>query len=354
MMKEASVQAGEGGIGSAQKDLAAQHRLPGDACSPTARYVLLLIPLAGLVVVGLAMVMWTDERQAAYVPLAGGLDARLIGHYGTGIAIALLVAALSAGGGYHWRYRTRVLRRLQRLEVQAERKDRALALAMRELDALSYVASHDLRTPLRSIDGFCQAIAEEQGARLDEGARERLARVRRAAQRMDVIIDEMIALSRISRSETEVVEIDITAMAREVAAGLMAADPGRQVECRIEEHLRGRADPRMLRTILANLLDNAFKFTSQRAHADIFVGRFGSGGDEIYFVRDNGAGFNVSHAGRLFEAFRRLHRPEEFPGAGVGLAAVQRLVARHGGRIWAEAAPGQGATFFFTLSEASR
>lgn len=226
----------------------------------------------------------------------------------------------------------------------------ALEDANRELEAFSYSVSHDLRAPLRHIDGFAQALADDYADTLDETGRGFLARIRAGAQRMGTLIDDLLSLSRVTRAELQRTDLDLTAMAREIAARLSEDDPRRRVEWRIGGSLRARGDARLLRIALDNLLGNAFKFTSKRDAAVIeFDVTTSPGGERMYVVRDNGAGFDMAHAAKLFGAFQRLHGVSEFPGTGIGLATVQRIVRRHGGRIWVEAAADRGATFFFTL-----
>jgi PAS domain S-box-containing protein len=225
-----------------------------------------------------------------------------------------------------------------------------LEAANKELEAFSYSVSHDLRAPLRSIDGFSQALLEDCADALDEQGKSYLHRVRAAAQRMGSLIDDFLNLSKVTRSEIHVERLNMSNLARSIAAGLQKTQPERQVEFQIEDGLDATADARLLRIVLENLLGNAWKFTSKRAQATIEMGVAKSNGGHAYFVRDNGAGFDASYADRLFGAFQRLHAMAEFPGTGVGLATVQRIIQRHGGRVWAEGAVDRGATFYFTLA----
>jgi light-regulated signal transduction histidine kinase (bacteriophytochrome) len=203
---------------------------------------------------------------------------------------------------------------------------------------------------LRSIDGFSQALLEDHAGQLDETARDHLDRVRGAAQRMAQLIDDLLDLSRVTRAELERKTVDVTAAARQVAANLARSDPDRQVRFEIAEGLTARGDPRLVRVLLDNLIGNAWKFTSHCATALIEVGRGDDAGAPCFFVRDDGAGFDMAYVDKLFGAFQRLHRESEFEGTGIGLATVQRIVVRHGGRIWAEGRVNGGATFRFTLS----
>jgi len=232
------------------------------------------------------------------------------------------------------------------LVVELERKNK-------ELEAFSYSVSHDLRAPLRSIDGFSHALLEDSADRLDEAGKTHLNRIRAAAQRMGSLIDDLLNLSRLSRAEMHMQSLDISALACSIAGDLQKAQPERQIELRIEAGLWATADPGLLRVVLENLLNNALKFTSKRDSAHIEFGMARGNGTPAYFVRDDGAGFDPLYADRLFGAFQRLHAMGDFPGTGIGLATVQRVVHRHGGRIWAESAVNHGATFYFTLSEAA-
>lgn len=240
-------------------------------------------------------------------------------------------------------------------ELARENAERTAAVARldalnRELEAFSYSVSHDLRAPLRSIGRFSEILLEESSGRLDERGRDQLGRVLANAQRMRRLIDDILALSRVSSAELRMGPVDLGALAREAVERLREGEPDRRVEVRIAPGLLVRGDARLLAVALENLLGNAWKFTSRVVDARIEVGAVQCGEETRYFVRDNGAGFDMAFADKLFRPFSRLHPAEEFPGTGVGLATVQRIVHRHGGRIWAEAAPGMGATFFFTLS----
>jgi PAS domain S-box-containing protein len=221
----------------------------------------------------------------------------------------------------------------------------------RELEAFSYSISHDLRAPLRGIDGFSEALLAEYADRLDERGIGYLTRVRKAAGRMDQLINDLLDLARVSRIELTPSAVELDRVAARVVKELRDRDPSRVVDVRIQEGITGVGDPRLLALILQNLLGNAWKFSAGRDHALIdFSTTSLESGPLTYVVRDNGVGFDMEHAGKLFGIFQRLHSLDQFPGTGVGLAIVQRIVERHGGRIWAEAKPGEGAAFFFTLS----
>jgi PAS domain S-box-containing protein len=237
------------------------------------------------------------------------------------------------------------------LEQRVRQRTAQLETANQELEAFSYSVSHDLRAPLRGIDGWSLALIEDYGQSLDETARRYLERVRSETQRMGLLIDDMLQLSRVTRSEMKIEDVDLSALAHGVAGRLQEENPGRRIEFRIEDRLRVRGDMRLLEVALTNLLNNAVKFTGPRAEARIEFGLTGAAGEPAYFVRDNGVGFNMAYASSLFGAFQRLHKASEFPGTGIGLATVQRVVRRHDGRVWAEAVAGSGATFYFTIGE---
>jgi signal transduction histidine kinase len=242
-----------------------------------------------------------------------------------------------------------------RTHVELSRMRRAwiaeLERANHELDAFSYSVSHDLRAPLRAIDGFSKALLADYGDTLDEGAHAHLERITTGVTRMNMLIEALIELARLSRTTLEREEVDLSTLAATVIAELRAQDPARQVSIDIEAGLVVSGDPHLLHVMLVNLLGNAWKFTSRSDDARIEMRRE-SGDEAAFFVRDNGAGFDMAYTKHLFAPFQRLHRAKEFEGSGIGLATVQRIVFRHGGRIWAKAAVGRGATFFFTLANA--
>ena len=235
------------------------------------------------------------------------------------------------------------------LELRVVERTTQLEVANKELESFSYSVSHDLRAPLRSIDGFSQALLEDHGNTLDERGQSDLQRVRAATQRMAQLIDDMLNLSRVSRGEMHRETVDLTSLVRSIAAELKAGEPDRKVELDVAEGVRTEGDARLLRVLLENLLRNAWKFTGKRSTAKIEFGTSHNNGTPVYYVRDDGAGFDMAYAGKLFGAFQRLHAMTEFQGTGIGLATVQRIVHRHGGRVWAEGKVDQGATFYFTL-----
>lgn len=237
----------------------------------------------------------------------------------------------------------------ERLEERVRQRSHRLEVAVKELSSFSYAVSHDLRQPLRAIAGYMSLLEEEVGQQLPQEARAYVGRVQTAARRMDAIIDDLLALSRVSHVSFERVTLDLSAMARDVAAEVSATDPSRKVIWEIESDLSVRADKGLVRIILQNLFGNAFKFSRAREHARIELLSGMEDGERVFIVRDNGAGFDPAHAARLFEPFQRLHDATRFEGTGIGLATVARVVRRHGGWIRAQAAPDEGAVFRFTL-----
>jgi PAS domain S-box-containing protein len=259
---------------------------------------------------------------------------------------------------------TEVLELNARLEQRVRERTQELEASSRELEAFSYSVSHDLRAPLRGVDGWSLALLEDYGETLDEQAKVYLDRVRSETQRMGLLIDDLMKLSRVTRSEMQRRPVNLSAQAKRIAERLKSSQPQRSVEWIIQPDLMAEGDARLLEIALENLLANAWKFTAKRGHARITFGRvqrediLGGEADAgtlvpdhgpVFFVRDNGTGFSMAHANRLFSPFQRLHKSSEFAGTGIGLATVARIVRRHGGRIWTDAAVDQGATFYFTL-----
>lgn len=235
------------------------------------------------------------------------------------------------------------------LEQRVIERTAQLEAANQELQAFSYSVSHDLRAPLRGIDGWSLALLEDCGAQLDARGKEYLDRVRSETQRMGRLIDDLLGLSRVTQSDLRLGEVDLSGIACELVAEIKDREPAREVSFRAESGMSVRGDPGLLRAALTNLLENAWKFTGKRAQAQIEFGRSIMDGETVYFVRDNGVGFDPAYAKKLFAPFQRMHKASEYPGTGIGLATVSRIIARHGGRIWAEAAVDQGATFYFTI-----
>ena len=283
----------------------------------------------------------------------------------TGLLAGVLMLAAILGVGVLWRQRELMFSRrelaerkraeqdIHRLNAELEQRVRErtaeLEAANRELEAFTYSVSHDLRSPLRGIDGFSQALMEDCATTLDAVCRGHLDRVRAATQRMGELIDDLLRLSLVTRGELRREPMDLSGMAQSIAHGLQEHQPQRQVEFVIAPGLTAIGDARLMQVVLENLLSNAWKFTSKHPRARIEVGVSHYNGQCAFFVRDDGAGFDMAHAGKLFGVFQRLHNQTEFEGTGVGLAMVQRIVHRHGGRAWAESVVEQGATVYFTL-----
>jgi PAS domain S-box-containing protein len=229
------------------------------------------------------------------------------------------------------------------------RAEEALREANAELESFSYSVSHDLRAPLRGIDGWSLALIEDCADQLDDRGRKYLELVRTETQRMGKLIDDLLELSRVTRAAIRREKVNLSNLARSVVSRLQASEPDRNAEFAIQPDLKAYGDARLLEIMLSNLIGNAWKFTSKHASARIQFGRTDIVGQSVYFVQDDGAGFDMAYTKRLFGAFQRLHKTSEFPGSGVGLATVQRIVHRHGGRVWAKAEIEKGATFYFTL-----
>jgi PAS domain S-box-containing protein len=273
---------------------------------------------------------WVEGSVAPYVDARGAVDGA--------IASLRLVDIEAEMHRLNEELGDRVLQRTADLEA-----------ANRELEAFIYAAAHDLRTPLRAIDGFSAVVAEDAAERLSDADRDNLRRVRRAAQTMGRLIDHLVVLSGATSRELQVERVDVTALATDVAAEVCTERAGRDLELIVAPGVTADADAVLLRVILTALLDNACKFTSTHPSARIEVGALELGGEQVLFVRDDGVGFDAANARHLFGPFQRYHAKEEFPGDGIGLATVKRLVARHGGRVWAESSVGRGAVFFFSL-----
>ncbi len=247
------------------------------------------------------------------------------------------------------RERRRVEEDMRKLNADLLDRTTQLEASNKELEAFSYSVSHDLRAPLRGIDGFSQAVLDDYHDKLDDKGKQYLQRVREASQRMAKLIDAMLNLARLIRAELTFEPVDLSDLGRSILADLRKADPERQVEIVVADNLRATADPNLTRVVLENLLGNAWKFTSHEDYARIDLGMTYHYSEPVFFVRDNGVGFDMTYVDKLFGAFQRLHAVSEFQGIGIGLATVHRIIQRHGGRIWAEASVGKGATFFFTL-----
>ena len=286
--------------------------------------------------------------EAANQELDGLLDSRLDYHRQyrlVSLLVALFTVFLSAT--------ILVFRGLyqhsSQLEQRVSERTAELEASNKELQTFSYSLAHDLRTPLRSIDGFSHALMEDYGDKLDATAKDYLQRTRAASQHMGQLIDDLLNLAYLARSDMHRQKVDLSAVAGKIVAALQRAQPNRQIKCIIAPDLTVDGDPHLLRVMLEQLLDNAWKFTSKHEHATIEFGQTRANGKPIYFVRDDGVGFDMAYANKLFGTFQRLHTPKEYVGTGIGLATAQRIIHRHGGDIWAEGTPGKGATFYFTL-----
>ncbi|MGE5468573.1 MAG: ATP-binding protein [Ignavibacteria bacterium] len=247
------------------------------------------------------------------------------------------------------RVEARILQLNETLEQRVRARTAELEQANKDLESFSYSVSHDLRAPLRALNGYARIIEEDEGERLSPAGKEMLARIWANADRMGALIDDMLQFSRVGRDELRRETIDMTALARAVAEELQADHPGAQVN--VAELPPAEGDAAMMRQVWANLIGNGLKFSSKTAQPSIDVGSEQADAGPVYFVRDNGTGFDMAFAGRLFGVFQRLHAADQYPGTGAGLAIVKRIVERHGGRVWAESAPGAGATFRFTLGK---
>jgi len=236
------------------------------------------------------------------------------------------------------------------LEERVQQRTRELAVSNQELEAFSYSVSHDLRAPLRTIDGFSLALMEDFADKLNDEGRDYIARVRNGVQRMGTLIDALLQLSRVTRTEVQRERLDLSQLVALVFNELSAADPERNVQLVAQPGVLVEADPRLVRIALENLIGNALKFTSKTPDARIEFGSSLKDGRAVYFIRDNGAGFDMQYVDRLFIAFQRLHGDRDYKGSGIGLATVSRIIRRHHGTIWAESDLGKGATFYFTLN----
>jgi len=238
---------------------------------------------------------------------------------------------------------------INKLNIDLEQRSALLSVANAELEAFCYSVAHDLRAPLRSIDGFSRALLEDYGATLGPDGQDHIARVRASTRRMGELIEDLLDLSKVTRAEMHRESVDLSTHIQSIADEFQNAHPERHVHTVIAKELKANGDDRLLRIALENLFANAWKFTSNHQQAHIEFGEFHENGHPTYFIRDDGAGFDMAYAERLFGPFQRLHGVKDFPGTGIGLATVQRIIHRHGGRVWAEGKVEQGAIFYFTL-----
>ncbi|NMG07001.1 GAF domain-containing protein [Brasilonema sp. UFV-L1] len=277
-------------------------------------------------------------------------EIEFVSQIATHLGVALQHAELLADLRAEVVERLQAQQAVQSLNQGLQRAIIELQAVNKELEAFCYSVSHDLRAPLRGIDGFSQALLEDYFDLLDTTGQDYLRRIRGATHRMGQLIDDLLNLSRVTRSDMHLETVNLSLLARGICTELQQSQPERQVEFVIQTGLIAQGDSRLLRVLLVNLLNNAWKFTSKHLQARISFGASQSeSGKSVYFVRDDGAGFDMAYTNKLFSPFQRLHGMNEFPGNGIGLATVQRIVHRHGGRVWAEGAVEQGATFYFTL-----
>jgi PAS domain S-box-containing protein len=297
-----------------------------------------------------AQILRTNDLRVMRDRMPEELEETLDGSDGAHTYLSLKFPLLDEGGAPYavCCVATDITERKRADEALLRAKEAAEA-ANRELESFSYSVAHDLREPLRSIDGFSQALLEDCAEQLDEHGTKYLRYVRESAQRMGELIDDLLSLSRVNRGELRVACVDLSTLASRIAERLKATEPARDVEFVIQAGVMGSGDDRLIRIALENLIGNAWKFTSKRARARIEFGQVRQGGRDVNFIRDNGAGFDMAHAQKLFGPFQRLHSTREFQGTGIGLATVERVLRRHGGRIWAEAVVDVGATVYFTL-----
>ena len=242
--------------------------------------------------------------------------------------------------------------KVQERTIELQQRTLELETSNKELESFSYSVSHDLRAPLRSMDGFSLALLEDYGDKIDATAKEYLQYIRSSSQLMGQLIDDILNLSRITRTEIHLERVDLSGLANEVIGELMRVQPERKVNFIVASQLEGYGDQNLLKVVLQNLLGNAIKFTGKQPEARIEFGTTNYNGETAYFILDNGVGFDMTYADKLFKPFQRLHRTEEFSGTGIGLASVLRIISRLGGRVWAEGSPGKGAVFYFTLQQA--
>ena len=298
----------------------------------------------------IADVLWGNDRRALSNRKPEELEEILPVNAGRHTYLSLKFPLLSPDGNAHaiCCVATDITERNNAAEAVRRAKEAAEA-ANEELESFSYSVAHDLRAPLRSINGFSHALLEDCGDRLDVESKEHLEIIIESARHMGNLIDDLLTLSRVSRGELRKEVVDLSDMARNIARQLQASEPGRQVHFKIQDAMVDECDAALLRAMLENLIGNAWKFTGKKAPAEIEFGREPGSSPQVYFVADNGAGFDMAYSEKLFGVFQRLHSVEEFEGTGIGLATVRKIVKRHGGKVWAKSSVNAGATFYFTL-----
>jgi light-regulated signal transduction histidine kinase (bacteriophytochrome) len=280
------------------------------------------------------------------------IEIEFVTHIANHLGVALQHAELLAQLRAEIAERQQAEQRVQALNQGLRQAVLELKAVNNELEAFSYSVSHDLRAPLRSIDGFSQALLEDYGGQLDPPGQDFISRIRAATQRMGNLIDDLLTLSRVTRSSIKMESVNLSQLARRIATDLQEGCPERRVEFELAPDLWVYGDAHLLQVVLENFMNNAWKFTAKQPQPIVTVGKIHSDdGSSIYFVRDNGAGFDMAYVDKLFSPFQRLHRMQDFQGNGIGLATVQRIIHRHGGRVWAEGVIDRGATFYFTLAD---
>jgi light-regulated signal transduction histidine kinase (bacteriophytochrome) len=301
---------------------------------------------------GLGVVDWATVHGDALADLGqAGLDAEALRRSGAFFRESLSPFEMTQRGyAESHRWLERLNADLRQQVAERERLAAELRDSNAELEAFSYSVAHDLRAPLRHIDGFSQVLLGRHGPALETEAQHALKRIQNAVRRMGDLIDSLLRLSQMMRAQPDRQPLDLAPSARAIIERLRQTEPERSVEVRIADQILAEGDRKLLDAVLENLLGNAWKFTSKTSRALIEVGVSVDRSPSVYFIRDNGAGFDMAHAAKLFGVFERLHSAKEFPGTGIGLATVQRVVRRHGGQIWAEGTPNAGATFYFTLA----
>ncbi len=310
------------------EDIYADPRIPADVYRPTFVKSLLMVPIRTEAPIGAIGNYWATR----HAPAPEEVD--LLQALANTTAVAIQNVQLYSD-----------------LEQRVKERTAQLEAANRELEAYSYAVSHDLGAPLRSISSFAQILSEDCAAALPADGRKHLERIRTSSDRMQALMDDLLRLSKVSVTDLERQMVDLSSLAGEIAVHLKAEAPGREVQFEVAPGIKVQGDPGLLRIALENLLSNSWKYTARTPRPRIEFGvQKAQEGARVFYVRDNGVGFDPACAGHLFQPFRRLHTRSEFPGTGLGLTTVQRIVSKHGGRVWAEAAPGKGATFYFTLS----